>query len=110
MHTTPTAPLIRIDKGKCCGIDLSGATATLVDIDNPAHGYYILDGPLLGWTINDDQSLNEITAWRPCVAVPIGELAFMRDAFMGAELSKNQIAAIQRLSSYSPRVVADESQ
>ena len=44
------------------------------------------------------------------VAIPIGELSFLRDVFMGAKLSKNQIAAIQRLSSCLPRTAADESE
>ena len=46
----------------------------------------------------------------PCATVPIGELSFLRDVFMGAKLSTNQIAAIERLSSYLPRTVADESE
>lgn len=110
METRPTAPLIIIDKGELCGIDISGSTATLVEVGNPASGYYLLDGPRLGWCINNDQSPKGITAWRECVAVPIGELSFLRDVFMGAKLSKNQIVAIQRLSSYLPRTAADESE
>ena len=58
---------------------------------------------MVGHYIHHDIYLTSIYAWRPCVAVPIGELSFLRNVFMGAKLSKNQIAAIQRLSSYPPQ-------
>lgn len=103
-------PLIRIDKGAIRETDISGTTATLADVDDPEFGYYLLDGPKCGYTICEDVVGEGISAMRPCVAVPIGELSFLRDVFMGAKLSKNQITAIQRLSSYLPRTAADESE
>lgn len=106
----PTAPLIRIDKGTLQGTDISGTTATLTDIDSPEFDYYLLDGPKSGYTIFKDFASESITDSRPCAAIPIGELSFLRDVFMGAKLSKNQITAIQRLSSYLPRTAADESE
>ena len=42
------------------------------------------------------------------MAIPIGELSFLRDVFMGAELSKNQYAAIQKLAAHLPKAVSDE--
>ena len=106
--TRPTASLIRIDKGQYWGVDISGTTATLADVEEPDSGYYLLDGPMIGHYIHHGIYLTSIDAWRPCVAIPIGELSFLRDAFMGAKLSKNQIAAIQRLSSYLPRTATNE--
>lgn len=110
MSTWPTDLIIRIDKGVCQGTDLSGTTATLADVDDPDFGYYLLDGPKFGYVICEDVASESIAASRPCAAVPIGELAFMRDVFMGAKLGRNQLKAIQRLSSYLPRTVADESE
>lgn len=106
--TRPSASIIRIDKGQYRGVDIGGTTATLADAEEPDSGYYLLDGPMVGRYIHHDIYLTSIYAWRPCVAIPIGELSFLRDAFMGSKLSKNQIAAIQRLSSYLPRAAADE--
>nr|DAO81980.1 MAG TPA: hypothetical protein [Caudoviricetes sp.] len=103
----PTEPLIRIDKGTYGDADISDATATLVDVHNPEYGYYLLGGPLAGQYIWEGQEDEEITAYRPCTAVPIGELSFLRNVFMGAELSVNQNAAIQRIISYLPKVTAD---
>lgn len=108
MDTTPTTSLIRIDKGFYCGTDISNTTATLVDVDNPASGYYLLDGPHLGLHLNDGHSLNEITACRPCVAVPIGELEALRHAFMGVELNRFQNAVIKKLITHTPKEPVNE--
>jgi hypothetical protein len=81
-----------------------------VDAEDPESGYYLIDGPEIGYSIHEDSPLEHITAWRHCVAIPIGELSFLRDVFMGAELSKNQYAAIQRLSAHLPKTAADESE
>ena len=105
--TWPTEPLIRIDRGAIRETDISGTTATLADINDPESGYYLLDGPKYGYTIREDVIGEAISAARPCVAVPIGELSFLRNVFMGAELSVNQNAAIQRIISYLPKVTAD---
>ena len=110
MSDWPTEPLILIDKGSHLGVNIGGTTATLVDAEDPESGYYLIDGPKIGYSIHKDNLLGHIAAWRPCVAIPIGELSFLRDVFMGAGLSKNQYAAIQRLSSHLPRTVADESE
>lgn len=99
----PTDPLIRIDKGTCGDADISGTTATLVDVGNPETGYYLLDGPLAGQYIWEGYEDEEITAWRPCVAVPIGELVAMRAAFMGVKLSRFQHEVIQKLLTYPPQ-------
>lgn len=108
--TWPNAPLIRIDRGTLREDDISGTTATLADVDDPEFGYYLLDGPKRGYTICEDVVDEAISVAHPCAAVPIGELSFLRDVFMGAKLSKNQVAAIQRLASYLPRTAADESE
>lgn len=106
----PTVPLIQILSGKYNNENISGAIAALVDIDDPESGYYLLDGPFAGHPVVPGVIGDEINAWRECAAVPISELTFLRDVFMGAKLSKNQITAIQRLSSYLPRTAADESE
>ena len=108
--TRPTASLIRIDKGQYRGVDISGTTATLADVEEPDSGYYLLDGPMVGHYIHHDIYLTSIYAWRPCVAVTIGELSFLRNVFMGVELGTNQLKAIQHLSSYLPRTATDESE
>lgn len=108
--TRPPAFIIRIDKGQYRGIDISGTAATPADVEEPDSGYYLLDDPMAGHYIHRGIYPTSIYAWRPCVAIPIGELSFLRDVFMGVQLSKNQIAAIQRLSSYLPRTAADESE
>ena len=110
MDTWPTAPLIRIDRGAIRETNISGTTATLVDVDDPEFGYYLLDGPKYGYTICEDVIGEAISVARPCAAVPIGELTFLRNVFMGAKLSKNQCAAIQRLTACLPRTVTDESE
>lgn len=110
MSNWPTEPLILIDKGSYRGVNIGGTTATLVDAEDPESGYYLIDGPEIGYSIHEDSPLEHITAWRHCVAIPIGELSFLRDVFMGAELSKNQYAAIQRLSAHLPKTAADESE
>lgn len=110
MSDWPTEPLILIDKGSYRGVNIGGTTATLVDAEDPESGYYLIDGPKIGYSIHEDNLLEHITAWRHCVAIPIGELSFLRDVFMGAELSKNQYAAIQRLSAHLPKTAADESE
>lgn len=110
MDNWPTEPLILIDKGSRRGVDIGGTTATLTDAEDIESGYYLIDGPQIGYSINEDTLSDDITAWRPCVAIPIGELSFLRDVFMGAELSKNQYAAIQRLATHLPKTVSDESE
>ena len=102
MSTWPTTPLIRIDKGTCGDADISDTTATLVDVNTPEHGYYILDGPRAGQYIYEGYPDEKIIAARPCVAVPTGELAALRDAFMGVELTNFQHAVIQKLSAHIP--------
>ena len=109
MNTPPTSPLIIIDKGECHGVDLSGATAALLDVGDPTRGYYLLDRPQIGCCINCDGCPDEITAWRRCVAVPVGEIEFMRNAFMGAKLSKSQSEAIQRLIASLPKETVNVS-
>jgi hypothetical protein len=108
--TWPTDALIIIDKGAYRGADISGTTATLVDAEDPKSGYYLIDGPKIGHCLHEDILLENTTTWRPCVAVPIGELEFMWNAFMGVELGTNQLKAIQHLSSYLPKVTTDESE
>lgn len=110
MNTRPTAPLILIDKGECLGKDISGTTATLVAPDDPQYGYCLIDGTHVGWCVNDDPELDEIAAWRPCVAVPTGELVCLRAAFMGVELSNFQHAVIQKVLSHLPATVTNESE
>lgn len=67
-------------------------------------------GLCAGYTATPDVVEESIDAWKECVAVPVGEIAFMRDVFMGAELRWNQYAATQRIAAYLPRVVVDESE
>ena len=103
MTAYPSVPLIRIDKGTCGDTDISGATATLVDVNNPEYGYYLLDGPRAGQYIYEGYPDEKITAWRPCAAAPIGELTALRNAFMGVELTNFQHAVIQKLIARAPR-------
>lgn len=102
--TWPTEPLIRIDRGMIQETDISGTTGTLVDVNNPEYGYYLLDGPRAGQYIYEGYPDEKITAWRPCTAVPIGELTALRNAFMGVELSNFQHTAIQKLIAHTPRM------
>nr|DAV54712.1 MAG TPA: hypothetical protein [Caudoviricetes sp.] len=101
MNTTPTAPLIIIDKGSCYRIDLSGTTAALVDAENPERGYYLLDGPHFGWHIGDSQSPEEITAWRPCTAVPDDVIDKLHAAFYDINMNEQQREAFQALETYT---------
>ena len=104
----PTEPLIRIDKGTYGDVDISGTTATLVDVRNPEYGYYLLDGPAAGQCVCEGYKGEEITAYRPCVAVPIGELVVTRAAFMGVKLSRFQYEVIQRLVAHTPKDDVDD--
>ena len=103
MSDYPTEPLILIDKGSYQGVNIDGTTATLVDTEDPKSGYYLIDGPKIGYSIHEDNTLERITAWRPCVAVPIGELEALRHAFMGVELNRLQHAVIQKLITHAPK-------
>lgn len=106
----PTVPLIQILSGKYNNENISGATAALVDIDNPESGYHLLDGPFAGRLVVPGVIGDEINAWRECAAVPISELTFLRDVFMGVETSKNQTAAIHKVCRHLPITVHDESE
>ena len=107
MNTQPKEPLIHIDKGEYYGTDISGTTATLADVGDPEYGYYLLDGPRAGYTICEEDVDKAIASWRPCAAVPIGELEFLRSAFMGVELNRLQSSAIQKLIAYIPKNTPD---
>ena len=106
----PTKPLIRILSGKHNNKSISNTIATITDVDDPKFGYYLIDGPYAGFTVTPGATGDEISAWRECAAVPISELAFLRDVFMGAETSRNQTAAIHKLYRHLPRTVGDESE
>lgn len=108
MSTWPTAPLIRIDKGTCGDTDISDTTATLVDVNTPEHGYYLLDGPRAGQYTYEGYPDEKITASRPCTAVPTGELVALRHAFMGVKLTRFQYEVIQKLLTHTPKKAADE--
>lgn len=99
----PTAPLIQILNGKHNNKDIHGAIATIVDVYDPEFGYYILNGPCTGSTVIPDGSGDEIAAWRECAAVPTSELAALRDAFMGVELSDFQHAVMRKLFTHLPK-------
>ena len=103
-------PTNRIDKGACGDTDISGAIATLVDVNNPKYGYYFLDGPHAGQCIHEGYPEEKITASRPCIAIPTAELTALRDAFTGVELTNFQHAVLQRLFAHLPVTVADESE
>ena len=107
MNTIPTAPIIIIDKGEHRGTDISGTIATLADVGDPEYGYYLLDGPRAGCTICEDFISEAITIWRPCASVPIGELEFLRSAFMGVELNRHQFSVIQKLIAHLPKETRD---
>lgn len=107
MNATPTALFIIIDKGKYYGTDISGTTATLADVGDPEYGYYLLDGPRAGYTICAEDVDKAITSWRPCASVPIGELEFLRSAFMGVELNRLQFSVIQKLIAHLPKNTPD---
>lgn len=108
MSDYPTEPLILIDKGSYQGVNIDGTTATLVDIDDPKSGYYLIDGPKIGDSINEDNIPESITARRPCAAVPIGELESLRQAFMGVELNRLQHAIIQKLITHTTKEPVNE--
>lgn len=103
-------PLIQILSGKYNNENISGAIAALVDIDDPESGYYLLDEPFAGHPVIPGVIGDEINAWRECAAVPISELTFLRDMFMGVETSKNQTAAIHKVCRHLPRTAHDESE
>jgi len=93
----PTEPLIRIDKGTYGGADISGTTATLVDVGNPETGYYLIDGPLAGQYIWEGYEDEEITTWRPCVAVPNNTMDKLHAAFYDMDMTEQQREAFQSL-------------
>lgn len=101
MNTQPTSPLIIIDKGTCCGADISGTTATLVDVDNPIFGYYLIDGPRVGYRVNDDISPEDITAWRPCAAVPHEVIDKLHAAFYDTNMTEQQREAFEAFETYT---------
>lgn len=116
--TWPTSPIIIIKNGTTGFKDVHNVIAAHTTPGHPEDGYTILTGDSARLSILPNFTGDSIIEWEKatvvpahtCAAVPIGELSFLRDVFMGSELSKNQIAAIQRLSSYLPRTVADESE
>lgn len=95
--TQPKAPLIRIDKGQYRGVDISGTTATLADVEEPDSGYYLLDGPMVGHYIHHDIYLTSIYAWRPCVAVPNNTMDKLHAAFYDMDMTEQQREAFQSL-------------
>lgn len=97
----PTEPLIRIDKGIYGDVDISGTTATLVDVGNPETGYYLLDGPLAGQYIWEGYEDEEITAWRPCAAVPDDITDKLHAAFYDMDMTEQQREAFQSLETYT---------
>lgn len=101
MNTIPTAPLIRIDKGEYCGTDISGTTATLVDVDYPECGYYLLDGPRTGYAINEDCVSEANSAWHPCMAVPNDVIDKLHAAFYDTDMTEQQREAFQALETYT---------
>lgn len=106
----PTAPLIQILNGKHNNKDIPGAIATLVDVCDPTFGYYILNGPCTGFTVVPDRPGDKINAWRECAAVPTGELAALRAAFMAVELPDSQRAVMQKLLTHLPKESSIESE
>lgn len=103
MRPAPHHPLIHIISGKCNNNDISNSTATLTDIGDPEFGYRLLDGPFAGYSVVSGVAGDEISAWKECVAVPIGELVALRAAFMGVEPTNFQHAVIQKLFIHTPR-------
>lgn len=101
MTNRPTGPLIRIDKGEYCGTDISGTTATLADVDDPEYGYYLLDGPRAGYTIQEDFMGEAISAWHPCMAVPNDVIDKLHAAFYDMDMTEQQREAFQALETYT---------
>lgn len=101
MSTIPTTPLIIIDNGEYYGTDISGTTATLADVDDPEYGYYLLDGPRAGYTIQEDYIIEAITTWRPCIAVPNDVIDKLHAAFYDMDMTEQQREAFQALETYT---------
>lgn len=101
MNASPTAPLIIIDKGEYCGIDISGTTATLADAEDPEYGYYLLDGLRAAYTIHEEDIDKAIASWRPCMAVPSDVINKLRAAFYDMDMTEQQREAFQALETYT---------
>lgn len=71
MSTFPSSPLIVCASGSFRGEDISGSSATLVDVSDPKSGYLLLDGPYSGHIIYLDDVRSNISCWHDCVAVPV---------------------------------------
>lgn len=101
MNDSPTAPLIIIDKGEYCGIDISGTTATLADAEDPEYGYYLLDGLRAAYTIHEEDIDKAIASWRPCMAVPNDVIGKLHAAFYDMDMTEQQREAFQALETYT---------
>ena len=101
MTTQPTAPIIIIIDGYLHEDSIAGSIATLVDIDFPEDGYYLITGPRAGWNINPTLNIGEIAAWSPCMAVPNEVIDKLHTAFYDIDMTPEQREAFQALETYT---------
>lgn len=101
MTTQPTAPIIVIIDGYLHEDSIAGSIATLVDIDFPEDGYYLITGPRAGWNINPALNVGEIAAWSPCMVVPDEVIDKLHAAFYDIDMTPEQGEAFQALETYT---------
>lgn len=101
MTAYPESPLIIITNGSLYGCNISGSVASVMDIDNPRGGYYLLSGPRVGWLINPLLDIGNIDSWEESTAVQNSTLERVCDAFQGSELTEEQDISIELLKAYT---------
>jgi len=93
--------IIRITDGKHNNKDISGSTATLVDLDDPECGYCLIDGPYAGFCVVPDVIGDEISAWKTATAVPDEVIDKLHAAFYDVDMNEQQREAFQALETYT---------
>lgn len=97
MTIYPTAPLIIITDGYINDDSIVGSVATLMDIDYPEDGYYLITGTKAGFTASPGK---EFTTWEAATAVQDTAIKRVCDAFEGSELTEEQDMSIELLKAH----------
>ena len=96
MTNWPTAPFIRIIRGKVDGDEIADELAA-----HRGNGEYVLfSAKHWHWTVAANCYDDSIDEWKEVTAVPTAALKHLRDVFLGVELPLAQFAAIQQVVSH----------
>lgn len=93
----PTSPLIIITAGHLHEDSIAGSVATLIDVDFPEDGYYLITGDKAGFTVSPGV---DFTIWEDATAIQDATLERVCDAFYGSELTEEQDMSIELLKAY----------